>query len=214
MEELPSSRVFPYVSKICFCFFKKDRKKDKVMKNLDIISESLMNRISIKGVSTESGLLNQQSLLQKLQQENYNRTVRKHPYLILGRGLHGWLQLIEVFIIVFALMSIIAFSQMYMFKLQSPDYLSENTFNLPRAISSVSLGSQQFSYPACAIVPIELNNMHITCSGSLTVQKIIDYGVTKLNSNACYKEQTDDDDKNHPCAKDLNLANILIKLIR
>ena len=77
----------------------------------------------------------------KIQEAKYKRTTEEHPYLVFGRGINGWLALMETLIVVFFLLSIIACIQMFLFRLQSPHYLGVHTFTINRAISSLSLGA-------------------------------------------------------------------------
>lgn len=151
----------------------------------------------MKSVSLKFGKLNvskeeNQAYQSKMQQFKYKTTTDEHPYLIFGRGINGWLALIEQLIIVFFPLSIIAIIQMYLFRLQSPHYLSNHTFTINRAISSVSLGALIQSRPRCASVPMNLDVIRAHCSGKNVIIDILDVGVTHMDSSDCYLPRGDD----------------------
>ena len=78
---------------------------------------------------------------------------------------------------------------MVMFRRYSPEYLDGYTNTIGRIISSVSLGAVYQSYPACEIVPMELDSIRITCEGNLKVMEIFDIGVTQKNSSKCHSHR-------------------------
>lgn len=59
-------------------------------------------------------------------------------------------------------------------------------FTINRAITSLSLGTIYQSQPQCAIVPMELNRIGVSCDGRLQVTEIIDFGPIREKSNRCY----------------------------
>lgn len=109
-----------------------------------------------------------------------------------GRGLHGWLFLIQTLIWVFLLLSAIAIFQMYTMSNLSPNYLRVHTSTIARKITSVSLGVIYQSHPMCEMVPMELNSIRVQCDGRLEVQKIIDFGIQPWDSSNCMNARGDD----------------------
>lgn len=101
---------------------------------------------------------------------------------------------------------------MLLFRHQSPAYLGVHTFTINRAISSLSLGAIYQSRPQCAIVPLELPGVSVACEGKLTVQEVLDIGVTPTSSSRCYlpRHKTtgalERERDQGPCQKELRYA--------
>lgn len=116
MRDEPSIKIFPYLAKWCPCCFNKQKKEEKLQKKISKIGDSVLSKLTLQFKRQESSLEDQQNFKSKIQEAKYKRTIREYPFLIFGRGIEGWLQLLETLIFVFFILSIIACIQIFIFK--------------------------------------------------------------------------------------------------